>query len=155
VPEALGFSDDPRPTDLRPANPLAHQQTGGERGLDITWTLRAMPAPEWVVEQWPGSAMIIAVRSKGKRGRKLIDETRYYVSAAAVDAQVRDPIAGPCRRRLKGGRSPPPSEGQQSLQLRIQDWLGLLGLTLRVQIIEEPSQADEASAPAFISEEKQ
>ncbi len=46
-------------------------------GHDITWILRAMPAPAWVVENWPGSAMIIAVRSKGKRGRKLIDETRY------------------------------------------------------------------------------
>ena len=47
-----------------------------------------------------------------------------------------------CRQGLlgndkeKGGRSPQPSEGQQSLQLRIQDWLGLLGLTLREQIIE-------------------
>ena len=40
-----------------------------------------MPAPEWVMEQWPGSATIIAVRSHGTRGGKLQDETRYYVSS--------------------------------------------------------------------------
>ena len=52
-----------------------------KRGRDITWTLRAMPAPEWVVEQWPGSATIIAVRSHGTREGKPQDETRYYVSS--------------------------------------------------------------------------
>jgi hypothetical protein len=36
-----------------------------------------MPAPEWVVENWPRSATVIAVRSKGRRNRKSIDETRY------------------------------------------------------------------------------
>ena len=62
---------------------VSHQTSKRERGhgRDITWTLRAMPAPAWVVENWPGSAMIIAVRSKGKRGRKLIDETRTYVTS--------------------------------------------------------------------------
>jgi hypothetical protein len=40
-----------------------------------------MPAPEWVMEQWPGSATIIAVRSHGTRAGKLQDETRYYVVA--------------------------------------------------------------------------
>jgi hypothetical protein len=70
-----------------------------------------------------------------------------------VHAQARDAVAGPCRRPLKGGRSPSPSEGQKSLQLEIQDWLGLLGLTLSEQIIEEPSQADQA--PAFFAEEEQ
>jgi hypothetical protein len=39
-----------------------------------------MPAPEWVMEQWPGSATIIAVRSHGIRGGKPQDETSYYVS---------------------------------------------------------------------------
>ena len=24
-----------------------------KRGRDITWELRAMPAPDWVMEQWP------------------------------------------------------------------------------------------------------
>jgi hypothetical protein len=38
-----------------------------ERGRDITWSLRAMPAPEWVVEQWPVSATFISVRSHGIR----------------------------------------------------------------------------------------
>ncbi len=35
------------------------------------------------------------------------------------------------------------------------EWLGLLGLTLREQIIEEPSQADQAPAPAFFAEDEQ
>ncbi len=34
-----------------------------------------MPPPEWVVEQWPGSATIIAVRSHGIRDGKPTDET--------------------------------------------------------------------------------
>ncbi len=56
----------------------------------------------------------------------------------------------------EGGRSPPPrSKGQQRLQLGIQNWLGLFGLTLREQIIEEPSQADQTPAPAFFAEEEQ
>ena len=36
-----------------------------------------MPAPEWVMDQWPGSATVIAVRSHGVRENKLSDETRY------------------------------------------------------------------------------
>jgi hypothetical protein len=40
-----------------------------------------MTAPEWVVEQWPSSATIIAVRSRGIREGKPQDETRYYVSS--------------------------------------------------------------------------
>lgn len=52
-----------------------------DHGRDITWSLRAMPAPEWVVEHWPGSATIIAVRSQGIRDGKSVDETRYYVTS--------------------------------------------------------------------------
>ena len=59
-----------------------------KRGRDITWTLRAMPAPEWVVEQWPGSATIIAVRSHGIRDAKPTDETRYYVSILRTGAKA-------------------------------------------------------------------
>ena len=59
-----------------------------KRGRDITWTLRAMPAPEWVVEQWPGSATIIAVRSHGIRDAKPTDETRYYVSSLRTGAKA-------------------------------------------------------------------
>jgi predicted transposase YbfD/YdcC len=52
-----------------------------KRVRDLTWTLRGMPAPEWVVENWPGSATILAVRCKGTRDDKAVDETRYYVLA--------------------------------------------------------------------------
>ena len=41
-------------------------------GRDMTWTLLVMRAPAWVKENRPGGAMITAVRSKGKRGRKSI-----------------------------------------------------------------------------------
>jgi hypothetical protein len=42
-------------------------------------------------ENWPGSAMIIAVRSKDKQGRKSIDEIRYTVTnfRTGVDALLR------------------------------------------------------------------
>jgi len=59
-----------------------------KRGRDITWDLRAMPAPAWVVEQWPGSATIIAVRSHGTRDGKPTDETRYYVSSLRTGAKA-------------------------------------------------------------------
>ena len=59
-----------------------------KRGRDITWSLRAMPAPEWVMEQWPGSATIIAVRSHGTREDKPQDETRYYVSSLRTGAKA-------------------------------------------------------------------
>lgn len=52
-----------------------------KRGRDLTWTLRGMPAPPWVVENWPGSATILAVRCKGVREGKPVDEIRYYVIA--------------------------------------------------------------------------
>ena len=61
--------------------PLQASRRERGHGRDITWTLRGMPAPEWVVENWPGSATVIAVRSKGIRDGKRIDETRYYVFA--------------------------------------------------------------------------
>ena len=65
------------------------------------------------------------------------------------------PLLGLARCPLKGGRSPLSSEGHRSFQLQIEEWLGLLGLTLHEQIIEEPSQADQAPAPAFFAEEEQ
>ena len=102
-------------------------------------------------EDWPTDA--VGVRRHW--WRSTTSDARAVSWGSCVDAQVRDAVAGLCRRRLNGGRSPQPSEGQQSLQLRIQDWLGLLGLTLREQIIEEPSQADQAPAPAFLAEEEQ
>ena len=68
-----------------------------ERGYsrDITWTLWGMPAPEWVVENWPGSATVIAVRSKDTRSGKSINETRCAIGslrtgADALPRRVRD-----------------------------------------------------------------
>ena len=54
-----------------------------------------MPAPPWVAENWPGSATILAVRSKGVRVGKPFDEIRYYVTslrtaATALLRRVRD-----------------------------------------------------------------
>ncbi len=74
----------------------SHHEVGHGRG--ITWTLRAMPAPAWVSDQWPGSAMIIAVRSQGVRDGQPVDETRYYVTS------LRDvtPFIGPGAMRVGG-----------------------------------------------------
>ena len=58
-----------------------------KRGCDITWELRAMPTPEWVMEQWPASGTIIAVRSHGMREGKLQDETRHKVSSLRTGAK--------------------------------------------------------------------
>ena len=47
-----------------------------------------MPAPAWVVENWPGSAKVIAVRTKGLRDGKPTDETRYYVATLRTNARA-------------------------------------------------------------------
>ncbi len=95
VPEGLGISDNQWSPHLRPKSSLHTSKGERSHGRDITWTLLGMPAPEWVVENWPGSATVIAVRSKGKRNGKSIDETRDYItslrtSAAALLRHVRD-----------------------------------------------------------------
>lgn len=59
-----------------------------KRSRDLTWTLRGMPAPAWVMENWPGSATILAVRCKGTRGGKPVDEIRYYVSSLRTGAEA-------------------------------------------------------------------
>ena len=64
----------------------SHHEAG--HGRNIVWTLRAMPAPDWVIEQWPGSAMIIAVRSQGVRDGRPVDETRYYVTSLRTSAKA-------------------------------------------------------------------
>jgi hypothetical protein len=62
-----------------------------------------MPAPEWVVEQWPGSATIIAVRSHGIREGKPQDETRYYVTSLRTGAKaVLRSVRQRCRSRTVG-----------------------------------------------------
>ena len=86
-----------------------------------------MPAPEWVVEQWPGSATIIAVRSQGLREGKATREIRYYVTSlgtgagallrlirqrgsyrSAQDWRLREFLAPGERRAAAGGRPPLP-----------------------------------------------
>ncbi|MEB3202873.1 MAG: hypothetical protein VKK05_08700 [Synechococcus sp.] len=59
------------------------------RGRDLRWTLRGMPAPHWVMENWPGRATILAVRCKGIREGKPVDETRYYVTSLHTAALAR------------------------------------------------------------------
>jgi hypothetical protein len=73
--------------------PLHTSKRERSHGRDITWPLLGMPAPEWVVENWPGSATVIAVHSKGRRNGKSIDETRYYVTSLRTSAEA-------VRRRL-------------------------------------------------------
>ena len=68
--------------------PLHTSKRERGHGRDITWTLWGMPAPEWVVENWPGSATVIAVRSRGTRQGKSIDETRYYVTSLRTGADA-------------------------------------------------------------------
>jgi predicted transposase YbfD/YdcC len=59
------------------------QASASERGhgRESTWTLRAVEAPTTIKEIWPGSALIISVRSAGTREGRAINETRYYVTS--------------------------------------------------------------------------
>ena len=50
--------------------PWRARKHGLAHGRAITWTLRAMPAPEWVVEHWPGSATDHRRPQPGHPGRK-------------------------------------------------------------------------------------
>jgi predicted transposase YbfD/YdcC len=59
-----------------------------KRGRDLTWMLRGMPAPAWVMENWTGSATVLEVRCKGTRDGKPVDETRYYVSSLRTGAEA-------------------------------------------------------------------
>ena len=63
-----------------------------KRGRDLTWTLRGMAASEWVEENWPGSATILAVRCKGRRDGKPVDETRS-VATGLADVSVSQPFS--------------------------------------------------------------
>jgi predicted transposase YbfD/YdcC len=47
-----------------------------------------MPVPAWVVENWPGSATVIAVRSKGICDGRTPDETRYYITSLRAGARA-------------------------------------------------------------------
>ncbi|WP_411872240.1 ISAs1 family transposase [Vulcanococcus limneticus] len=57
-------------------------------GRTRTWTLRAIEAPTTIKEIWPGSALIIAVRSVGTREGRPIEETRYYVTSLRTTAKA-------------------------------------------------------------------
>ena len=46
-----------------------------------------MAAPEWVVENWPGSATILAVRCEGRREGEPVDETHCYVTSLRTTAK--------------------------------------------------------------------
>ena len=39
--------------------PFQASKREGKRGRNLTWTLRGMPAPPWVIKNWPGSATIL------------------------------------------------------------------------------------------------
>jgi len=45
---------------------------------DLTWTLQSVPAPAWMMENWPCSDTIIAVMRHGIREGKPQVETRLY-----------------------------------------------------------------------------
>ena len=68
-----------------PLQALKHER---KHGRVLTWTLRGMPAPEWVEENWPGGATVLAVRCQGSRDGKLVDETRYYVTSLRTSAKA-------------------------------------------------------------------
>jgi hypothetical protein len=58
-----------------------------KQGRDITSSLQAMPAPEWVVEQWPCSETIINGQSHCRHDGKPADRTRYQGSSLRTDAK--------------------------------------------------------------------
>ena len=47
-----------------------------------------MPAPDWVIKNWPGSATVVEVRSQGRRAGKTVDETRYDVTSLRTSANA-------------------------------------------------------------------
>ena len=66
-----------------------------KRGRNLTRTLRGMPAPAWLMENWPGSATILEIRCNGTRDGKSVGVPRYCVTslrtgAAALLQHVRD-----------------------------------------------------------------
>jgi len=66
--------------------PFQASASEGGHGRESTLTLRAMEAPKWFKEIWPRSALIIAVRSDGKREIMPTEEPRYYVASLSTTA---------------------------------------------------------------------
>ncbi len=46
-----------------------------------------MPAQGWLMEQWPGSATIIAMCSHGSRDGDKTDETTYHITSLRTGAK--------------------------------------------------------------------
>ncbi len=46
-----------------------------------------MPAQGWLMEQWPGSATIIAMCSHGSRDGNKTDETTYHITSLRTGAK--------------------------------------------------------------------
>ena len=69
---------------------LPLQASASERGhgRESTWTLQAMEAPEGIKEIWPGSALIMAVRSIGTREGRPSEEIRYDVTSLSTTAKA-------------------------------------------------------------------
>jgi hypothetical protein len=53
-----------------------------------TWTMSDIPAPAWVMENWPGRATMLAVCCKGILEGKPVDDTRYFVSSLRTGAEA-------------------------------------------------------------------
>ena len=66
-------------------------------GRAFTWTLRAMPAPEWAMDTWPGSATIIAVSTTGMGCGKPVDvDAVGRRPSPALSLRVCASSPGPC-----------------------------------------------------------
>jgi len=91
---AKGRSGDSGPAEQRSLRAMAEPYTGGGHGRDITWILGAMSAPDRLVEPWPGSVWILAVRSRGIRDAKTVERTRSCCSTLVGFAWLRTPYPG-------------------------------------------------------------
>jgi len=69
-------------------SPLQANKRERKRGRNLTWTLRGMPAPELVAENWPGSASVLAVRCQGIRIGDVVDETHYNVTSLRASGKA-------------------------------------------------------------------
>ena len=50
-------------------------------GRDITWTLRAKPAPELIAQAWIGTGWIVEVAASGTRAGKPFKATHLFLSS--------------------------------------------------------------------------
>ncbi|MFM2124809.1 MAG: hypothetical protein RL328_1260 [Acidobacteriota bacterium] len=57
-------------------------------GRDSHWVLRALQAPEWVTQRWPGLRWLVEVRQVGRRGNKPVDECHYFLSSVQTSGSA-------------------------------------------------------------------